>query len=190
MWWDYECFWQFLFILQQFHPQNSTVPYMIETSSPWQKSWKVPSLTKMSRDILFFCSNSKKGVLEELLYTFWVCQLPLQYFTDLKFERMIIFTPIIVTEGKSQHWIRQKILSFKQHQGQIVNIRVYTSCLSKVLADFVVTCLIDDVKDKINPNQFRGTWEPGLRTSISLDDISTLASPTSLKLSIILGTMY
>ena len=29
-----------------------------------------------------------------------------------------------------------------------------TSCLSKVLEDFVVTWLIDDVKDKIDPNQF------------------------------------
>ena len=29
-----------------------------------------------------------------------------------------------------------------------------TPCLSKVLEDFVVTWLIDDVKDKIDPNQF------------------------------------
>ena len=29
-----------------------------------------------------------------------------------------------------------------------------TSCLSKVLEDFVVTWIIDDVKDKIDPNQF------------------------------------
>ena len=29
-----------------------------------------------------------------------------------------------------------------------------TSCLSKVLEDFVLTWLIDHVKDKVNPNQF------------------------------------
>ena len=36
-----------------------------------------------------------------------------------------------------------------------------TPCLSKVLEDFVVTWLIDDVKDKIDPNQFGCLfWQP------------------------------
>ena len=44
-------------------------------------------------------------------------------------------------------------------EGDFIPISL-TSCLSKVLEDFVVTWLIDDVKDKIDPNQFgrlRGT---------------------------------
>ena len=44
-----------------------------------------------------------------------------------------------------------------------------TSCLSKVLEDFVVTWLIDDVKDKIDPNQF-GCLK-GTSTTYSLDMI-------------------
>ena len=45
-----------------------------------------------------------------------------------------------------------------------------TSCLSKVLEDFVVTWLIDDVKDKIDPNQF-GCLKGTSTTYCSLDMI-------------------
>ena len=77
-----------------------------------------------------------------------------------------------------------------------------TPCLSKVLDDFVVTWLIDDVKDKIDPDQLgclKGTsptyclldmihtW---LAYLDSPEDISAFAFLISLKLSIALGTMY
>ena len=55
-------------------------------------------------------------------------------------------------------------------EGDFIPISL-TSCLSKVLEDFVVTWLIDDVKDKIDPNQFgrlRGT-----STTYCLDMIHT-----------------
>ena len=77
-----------------------------------------------------------------------------------------------------------------------------TPCLFKVLEDFAVTWLIDDVKDKINPDQFgclKGTSTtyrlldmilPGLRTSTHPEDISAFAFLICPKLSIALGTMY
>ena len=77
-----------------------------------------------------------------------------------------------------------------------------TPCLSKVLEDFVVTWLIDDIKDKIDPNQF-GCLKGTSTTYCLLDMIYTwltyldlpgrifaFASLTSLKLLIVLGTMY
>ena len=75
-----------------------------------------------------------------------------------------------------------------------------TSCLSKVLEDFVITWLIDDVKDKIDPNQF-GCLKGTSTTYCLLDMIHTwhtyldppgrhLPFLTSLKLSIVLGIMY
>ena len=47
-----------------------------------------------------------------------------------------------------------------------------TPCLSKVLEDFVVTWLIDDVKDKIDPNQF-GCLKGTSTTYCLLDMIHT-----------------
>ena len=47
-----------------------------------------------------------------------------------------------------------------------------TSCLSKVLEDFVVTWLIDDIKDKIDPNQF-GCLKGTSTTYCLLDMIHT-----------------
>ena len=77
-----------------------------------------------------------------------------------------------------------------------------TPYLSKVLEDFVVTWLIDDVKDKIDPDQL-GCLKGTSPTYRLLDMIHTwlayLDSPgrhlrlsflISLKLSIALGTMY
>ena len=77
-----------------------------------------------------------------------------------------------------------------------------TPCLSKVLEDFLVTWLIDDIKDKIDPNQF-GCLKGTSATYCLLDmiytwltyldlpgRISAFASLTSLKLLIVLGTMY
>ena len=77
-----------------------------------------------------------------------------------------------------------------------------TPCLFKVLEDFAVTWLIDDVKEKINPDQFgclKGTSTtyrlldmilPGLCTSTHPEDISAFAFLICPKLSIALGTMY
>ena len=47
-----------------------------------------------------------------------------------------------------------------------------TPCLSKVLEDFVVTWLIDDVKDKIDPDQF-GCLKGTLKKYCLLDVIQT-----------------
>jgi len=44
-----------------------------------------------------------------------------------------------------------------------------TSCLSNVFEDFVVTWLINDVKDKIDPNQFR--YLKGTSTTYCLLDM-------------------